>query len=126
MEISQVSGGYRPTPRVNRAEMAEAQSRHSTQPAVQEGFLEEEKDKKGSNRRGSLDGEECGSRVEREPRISFLFFSFFNIYLSGFTRSQLGHVGSSSLTRDQTQVPALGSGSLSHWITREVPGAWNS
>ena len=52
MEISQVSGGYRPTPRVDRAGMGEAQSRHSTtQPTVQEGFLEEEKDKEGSDRR---------------------------------------------------------------------------
>ena len=28
--------------------------------------------------------------------------------------------GSSSLTRDQTLAPRIGSGSLSHWTTREV------
>ena len=33
----------------------------------------------------------------------------------------LWHVGSSSLTRDQTQPPALEAQSLSHWTTREVP-----
>ena len=31
------------------------------------------------------------------------------------------HAGSSSLTRDQTQAPALGVWSLTHWTTREVP-----
>ena len=30
-------------------------------------------------------------------------------------------MGSSSLTRDQTQAPALGAWGLSHWSTREVP-----
>ena len=34
-------------------------------------------------------------------------------------QQQLRHVGSSFLTRDQTW--ALGSQSLSHWTTREVP-----
>ena len=34
--------------------------------------------------------------------------------------SSLWHVGSSSLTRDQTMAPALGAESLSHWTTREV------
>ena len=33
----------------------------------------------------------------------------------------LQHAGSSSLTRDWTQPPALGVPSLSHWISREVP-----
>ena len=33
----------------------------------------------------------------------------------------LGHVGSSSLTRDQTRAPALGAQSLSHLATKEVP-----
>ena len=27
----------------------------------------------------------------------------------------------SSLTKDQTQAPALGAQSLSHWTTRELP-----
>ena len=36
-------------------------------------------------------------------------------------RSSLWHVGSSSLTRDQTWAPALGVQSISHWIPREVP-----
>ena len=30
--------------------------------------------------------------------------------------------GFSSLTRGQTQAPCIGTWSLSHWITREVPG----
>ena len=33
-------------------------------------------------------------------------------------------MGSSSLTRDQTQTPALGTWSLSQWTTREVPHCW--
>ena len=36
-------------------------------------------------------------------------------------------VGSRSLSRDQTQAPALGTWSLSHWTIREVPdltGGW--
>ena len=36
--------------------------------------------------------------------------------------SQLWRVGSSSLTRDPTQAPALEVQSLSHWTSREVPG----
>ena len=36
-------------------------------------------------------------------------------------QTQLQHVGSSSLTRDQTQAPALGVQSLSRWTTREAP-----
>ena len=31
-------------------------------------------------------------------------------------------VGSSSLTRDEPRLPALGAQSLNHWTTREVPG----
>ena len=30
-------------------------------------------------------------------------------------------MGSSSLTRDQSQFPCIGMGRLSHWTTREVP-----
>ena len=30
-------------------------------------------------------------------------------------------MGSSSLTRDRTQAPCIGSANLSHWTTREVP-----
>ena len=39
----------------------------------------------------------------------------------------LAYVGSRSLSRDQTQAPALGAWSLSHWTIREVPdltGGW--
>ena len=36
-------------------------------------------------------------------------------------QSSLQHVGSSSLTRNQTSVPPLGVWSLNHWTTREVP-----
>ena len=36
-------------------------------------------------------------------------------------QQHLRHVGSSFLTRDQTWAPALGSQSLSHWTTKEVP-----
>ena len=32
------------------------------------------------------------------------------------------HVGSSSLTRDQTRVPCIGGRILNHCTTREVPG----
>ena len=31
------------------------------------------------------------------------------------------YMGSSSLTRDQPRPPALGTRSLSHWTTKEVP-----
>ena len=34
-----------------------------------------------------------------------------------YANSRLGHVGSSSLTRDQTQAPSLGARNLSHWTT---------
>ena len=74
-----------------------------------------------------------------------LFFKKNFIYLFGCTRSQLQqadslvaacgllscgmrtlscgmHVGSISLTRDQTWAPALGAWSLNHCTTREVPG----
>ena len=34
--------------------------------------------------------------------------------------SSLWHVGSRSLTGDQTRAPALGAESLSHWTTREA------
>ena len=43
------------------------------------------------------------------------------IYLLGCARSWLQHVGSISLTRDQTWAPALGVRRLSHWTTSEVP-----
>ena len=39
----------------------------------------------------------------------FLFFQFIFIYLSGCTASLLQHARSSSLTRDQTWVPYIGS-----------------
>ena len=35
--------------------------------------------------------------------------------------SQLWYMGSSSLIRDQTWASSIGSVSLSHWATREVP-----
>ena len=47
------------------------------------------------------------------------FFFFYVVYLFGCSGSQLQHVGSSSLTRDQTWAPCTQS--LSHWTTREVP-----
>ena len=37
------------------------------------------------------------------------FFFFFSIYLFGWPESQLQHVKSSSLTRDGTQAPCMGS-----------------
>ena len=45
-----------------------------------------------------------------EHAVSFAQHIFFlNIYLFGCTRSQLWHVGSSSLTRDGTQAVCIGS-----------------
>ena len=35
-------------------------------------------------------------------------------------------MGSSSPTRNQMGLPALGTQSLSHWTTREVPRLWFS
>ena len=50
----------------------------------------------------------------------FIYVYIF-IYLAVLSLSQwnilMWHVRSSSLTRDQTQVPALGAQSLSHWTT---------
>ena len=45
---------------------------------------------------------------------------FTFIYTFGCARSQLRHVGSSPLTRDQTLPPALGAWSFSHQTTREI------
>ena len=41
------------------------------------------------------------------------FVCFLNTYIFGCADSQLQHVGSSSLTRDQTQDPCIGTWSLS-------------
>ena len=50
---------------------------------------------------------------------------FKNIYLFiWLCQVWLQHVRSSSLTRNQTRVPWIGSCSLSRWTTREVPGIW--
>ena len=58
---------------------------------------------------------------------------YLKFYLFGCTRPQLWYMGSSvvvyrllvvassSLTTDGTWAPALGTQSLSHWTTREVP-----
>ena len=48
-------------------------------------------------------------------------FFFFSSYLFGCARTQLQHGGCSSMTRDQTEAPALGAQSLSHQTTREFP-----
>ena len=56
--------------------------------------------------------------------VSLLYSFFIFIYLAAFyllNGLSLQHVGSSSLTRDQTQVPFLGVWHLTHWTTREVP-----
>ena len=45
----------------------------------------------------------------------FFFFKFWH------ANSQLWHVRSSSLTRDQTQGPLHCGGGVSHWTTKEVP-----
>ena len=45
---------------------------------------------------------------------------FLNIYLLGCAGASLWHMGSSSMTREQTGAPALGAWSLSHWTTRKV------
>ena len=41
--------------------------------------------------------------------VSFLFFFFFTIYLFSCAGSLLWHVGSNSLTRNQTQAACIGS-----------------
>ena len=52
-----------------------------------------------------------------------MIFWFLFIYLAALGLSCLTwQVESSSLTRDRTGSPALGTRSLSHWTTREVPG----
>ena len=53
--------------------------------------------------------------------FSFFFFFLRFTYLFGCTRSGLQHAGSTSLTRDRTPAACIGSASLSHWATREVP-----
>ena len=55
--------------------------------------------------------------------IQNLFFFFLVASCEIFNcnmHSSWWHVGSSSLTRDQTQAPALGAWSLSQWTTREA------
>ena len=42
------------------------------------------------------------------PSLFKIDFNFVILYLFGCTESQLRHVGSSSLTRDQIWAPALG------------------
>ena len=62
--------------------------------------------------------------VATEEHSFFFFFKdnfYLHIYLFGCCTSQLWYVGSSSLTKDRAWVPALGTWSLSHWTTREVP-----
>ena len=48
--------------------------------------------------------------------IHFSFSFFYGV--GGYTTWR---VGSNSLTRDQTQPPALEAWSLKHWTAREVP-----
>ena len=43
------------------------------------------------------------------------------IFSCGFLTLSCSHVGSSSLTQDQTWAPALGARSLSPWATKDVP-----
>ena len=65
---------------------------------------------------------------ERVGLVFFFFFpcdccgdSVFKKYLFIWL-CQLWHARSISLTRDQAWAPPLGAWSLSHWVTREVPG----
>ena len=44
-----------------------------------------------------------------------------HVYLFSCTKSQLEHVGYTSLTKDPTQAPYIGSWSLSSCTTREIP-----
>ena len=62
--------------------------------------------------------------VCQQSGISAFFFFLIFIYLAAFyllNGLSLQHVGCSSLTRDQTQVPFMGVWHLTHWTTREVP-----
>ena len=52
------------------------------------------------------------------PQSPFLFFKNIFLYLFGCTRSYLQHVQFSSLTRDQTWVPYIGS----RVLTTRQPG----
>ena len=56
--------------------------------------------------------------------IQFFFFNF--IYLFGCSGSQLQHVGSSSLTRDQTWAPCAGSSESQLLDHQGSPCPWNS
>ena len=49
-----------------------------------------------------------------------VFIKYIYILLIGL-RQVLQHVGSSSLTRDQTWAPILRMWSLNHWTMRVVP-----
>ena len=53
--------------------------------------------------------------------IEFFFYLTVPGLCCGMQDLQLWHVGSSSLTRDQTWAPALGAKSFSHWTTRGSP-----
>ena len=53
--------------------------------------------------------------------LSCSILNLFIIAVCGFLVEQ---VGSSSLNRDQTQIPALGTPRFSHWTTRGDPLAF--
>ena len=57
--------------------------------------------------------------------LEFFFLIFIYLAAVGFSCSmwdpQLQHVGSSSVTTDQTQSPAVGAWSFSHLTTKESP-----
>ena len=55
-------------------------------------------------------------------KYSFIYLAVFDLsHSTQDLQSSLGPVGSSSLTRNRTQPPALGAQSPSHWTTRQVP-----
>ena len=72
-------------------------------------------------------GEDCvREEFAYKSGTIILFLTNIYLYLFGCAGSQLKHVGSSSMTRDQTGSPAIGAWSLSHWTIWEVQNYFHS
>ena len=60
------------------------------------------------------------NKLNQAILIREMGYLFFSSSFSSSSSYLVWHVGSSSLTRDQTRFLALGVRNLSHWTTREV------